>query len=97
MAEHIVKGSDAKATPDGKGIERTCVGIVSLAHLKRVLVEIDDDGEPCHEEQKEHHPELLDATPSASQALPEETEETEQQWQTIIDIPSFIVAQVVGQ
>ena len=62
--------------PYSEGIERTSVGIVALTRLHRCLVEVDDDGKTCHEEQEEHHPELADAFLPLAQRLPEESDET---------------------
>ena len=59
--------------PDGKGIERTGIRIVSFTGLCRSLVEVEHDSDTCHKEQEEDHPELLD-TPLAMISLPEESD-----------------------
>ena len=58
--EPVDDGCYTHAAPDGESIEGTSVGIVALTGLYRCLVQIDDNGETCHEEQEEHHPELTD-------------------------------------
>ena len=90
-------GSNAHTAPYSEGIERTCVGIVALTRLTRCLVEVDDDGKTGHEEEEEHHPKLADAFLSLAQRLPEESDETKQQRQTIEDVVTLVVLKFVGK
>ena len=62
------------AAPDGKGVERSGISIVTLAGLHGSLVEINNDGQSRHEKQKEHHPELSDTSLSA-EGLPKQSDE----------------------
>ena len=48
-------------TPNGEGIERTGIGIVTLTRLHGGLIQIDDNGKTGHKEQEEDYPELADA------------------------------------
>ena len=85
------------ADPDTEGIERTSVGIVTFTRLIRCLVQIEHDGDTRHEEQEEHHPELLDATTSTV-GLPQQTDETHEQRQHVEHVVTLVtLAQVVGQ
>ena len=59
--QQVANGSHTHTTPDGEGIERTGVCIVTLTGLDGRLVQIEHDGQAGHEEQEEHDPELLDA------------------------------------
>ena len=110
--EPVDDGCYAHATPDGEGIERTCISIVTLTGLHRCLVQIDDDGETSHEEQEEHHPKLSDTngvvdglfrtidcdlTFTGIPSLPEETKQTEYQGQTVEYIMSLVFLQIVGK
>ena len=51
--------SHSHAYPDGKGIERTSIGIVTFTRLERRLVQIDHDGKSRHQEQQHNNQELL--------------------------------------
>ena len=88
--------SHAEAHPNGKGIERTGVGIVALARLIGRLVQVDDNGYASHEEKEEHHPELLDAF-LAAESLPEKSAKAEYERQTVEDVVSFVVLELIGQ
>ena len=92
----INQGCHAHTTPNGKSIERTGVSIVTLTRLHRRLVEVDDNGKSCHEEQEADYPELTNAA-TATESLPEESDETQQQRQTIEDIVTFVHLQIVRQ
>ena len=46
----------AKSYPDTEEIERTRIGIISLPHLIWRLVEIQHNGNTCHEEHQEIKP-----------------------------------------
>ena len=59
--------------PNGKGVERTGIRVISFTGLCRGLVEVEHDSDTRHEEQEEDHPELLD-TPLAMISLPEESD-----------------------
>ena len=72
------ESGDAQADPNGKRVERTGIGVVTFARFARGLVQIEDNGQTGHEEEKENNPELLDAFLSAV-GLPEHAEESEQQ------------------
>ena len=54
-------GCYAHTAPDGKCVERTCIGIIALTRLHRCLVQVDDNRKTCHKEQEEYYPELTDA------------------------------------
>ena len=60
------------------------------------MVQINHDGKSCHKEKEEHYPELLYASAS-SPCLPEQTEQTEQEWQTVEHVVSLVCFQLVGQ
>ena len=64
--------------------------------MPRRLVQIDDDGKPRHEEKEEDYPELLYAS-ATSPCLPEQTEQTEQEWQTVENVVPLVGFQLVGQ
>ena len=88
-------GCHAEANPDGKGVERACVGIVALAGLLGRLVEVEDDGQARHEEEEEHHPELLHTFLSA-EGLPEEADKAEQERQAVEDVAALVFLQRIG-
>ena len=94
--DEVVDGSHAEATPDGVGVEGTGIGIVALTRLHRRLVQIDHDGKSRHEEEEEHHPELLDAALSAI-GLPEQSNDTEQQRQTVEHVVALIFLKFIGE
>ena len=79
--------------PDGEGIERTGIRIVSFTRLERCLIQVKHNGQTGHEEEEEYHPELLD-TLFAFVGLPEQTDESENQRQAEEYIVSFIILQV---
>ena len=86
------KGSDRchpKANPDSEGIEGADISVVTLTGLPWVLVEVEHDGDPRHEEEHEGDPEALYPTLTLSD-LEEETEQTEQKGQCVVDIMSLI-------
>ena len=60
------------------------------------MVQIKHYCETCHEEKEEHYPELTYA-PLSAVSLPEQTDKTEQQRQTVEDVVSFVFFQLVGQ
>ena len=85
-----------ETNPDGKGIERTSIGVVALTRLLGRLVEVEHDGQPRHEEEEEHDPELLHTTLPAI-GLPEEAEQSEEEGEHVEDIVPLVVLQHVGQ
>ena len=93
--EQIRDGHHAESAPDGEGVERACVRVVALTGLHWRLVEIENDGQSCHEEKEEDHPELLYAS-LAVVGLPEEAYQAQQQGQTIENVVPFVVFQVIG-
>ena len=96
VAQQFVDGSDAKTAPDGECIERTSIRIVSFTRLYRCLVQIDDDGDTCHEEKEEHDPELLNAL-LVAEGLPEEAKQTKDEGKAIEHIVSLVFLQVGWQ
>ena len=87
-------GSHPKADPDGEGIEGADISVVSLTGLPWVLVEVKHDGDPRHKEEHEGDPEALYPTLPLSD-LEEETEQTEQKGQCVVDIMSLIGGHVL--
>ena len=79
--------------PNGKGIERTGISIVAFTRLERSLVQIKHNGQTCHEEKEEYHPELLDAL-FALVGLPEQTDKSKNQRQAEINVASLVVLQI---
>ena len=53
------------------------------------LVEVEHDGDTCHEEQEEHHPELLNAA-LAGKCLPQQADDAEQQRQAVERVVSLV-------
>ena len=96
LLEVVNDSSNTHTTPDSEGVERTGVSIVALTRLHRRLVKIYNDSETRHEEQEEYYPELSYAALTAI-CLPEKTQQTEYQRQTVEDVMSLIVLQVVGK
>ena len=102
LSEPVGNSRSTQSNPDGEGVERTCVGIISFARLAGRLVQVDDDRDAGHEEEEEDHPELLDAgvcggaVSGVLACLPEESEQTQQQWQAEEDVASLVLAQFAG-
>ena len=94
--EPVYDGCHAQSAPYSEGIERSGVSIVTFARLRWCLVEVDHNGQTCHEEQEGHHPELLYAAFSAP-CLPEEAYDAQQQRQAIEHVVAFVGLQLVGQ
>ena len=88
------QSSDAHTYPDGVGVERTSVGVVSLTRLIRRLVQVHHDGDACHEEQEEHYPELLNAL-LASKCLPQHANDAKKQWQHEEYVVAFVASAIV--
>ncbi len=82
--------------PDREGIERTGKGIVAFAGLSGSLIEIKHDGDTCHEEEEEHHPELLDAS-LRHESLPAYADDAEQQREHIENVVTLVFAALVGR
>ena len=61
MADQAGKACHAHAHPNGKCVERACVGVVAFARLFGRLVQVDYDGDACHEKQEEYNPKLFNA------------------------------------
>ena len=83
---------NAEAYPDGESVERTGVGIVALARLKRVLIEIEHDGETRHEEEQHHDPEI----PLMPPGVEEEACQAQQEREHEIGVVALVVLQAVG-
>ena len=96
LLEHIVESQHTKTTPYSVCIERTGIGIVALTRLLRSLVKIEHDGKTSHEEEEEYHPELAYATLSAP-SLPEQSDKSQQQRQTVEHVVSLIFLQFLRQ
>ena len=97
MEQQLPQSGHAHANPDGVGIERTGVGVVALTRLARSLVQVEHDGDTGHEEQEEHHPELLDAALAAI-GLPQQTDDAQQERQHVEHVVALVtLAIVVGQ
>ncbi len=56
---HVVDGWHAHSYPYRECVERSCECIVAFTRLSRRLVEVEDDGYACHDEQERHYPELF--------------------------------------
>ena len=112
LFQQVEDSQYAQATPDGKGIERAGIGVVALTRLHRHLIQINHDGKTCHEEEEEHHPELLDTDRqqllcllsvlhhlalAGVPCLPEETDETQYQRHAVEHVVSLILLQVIRQ
>ena len=93
LAQQVVECRHAHAAPNGEGVERAGVSIVALTGLHRRLVQVYHDGETCHEEEEEHHPELAYAA-TAAERLPEETDKAEDERQAIERVVSLVAAGV---
>ena len=96
LLEHIVESQHTKTAPYSECVERAGISIVALTGLLRSLVKIEHDGKTGHEEEEEHHPELADATLSAP-SLPEESDKSQQQRQTVEHVVSLVVLQLLRQ
>ena len=97
LAQYVPQCGHSHADPDGEGVEASGECVVTLARLHRRLVQIEHYGDTGHEEQEEHHPELLDA-PAVGKCLPQQAYQTQQQWKHVVDVVSLVVlAQVVGK
>ena len=79
------------ADPDGEGIERTRVSVVTFSWLIRSLIEVEDDGQTRHEEEEEYHPEALN-TLLTRECLPKQTNQAKNEWQHVIDIVALVLA-----
>ena len=95
LAQQLDEAGDTHADPDGKGVERTGVGVVALTRLAGRLVQVEHDGDTRHEEQEEHDPELLDALLSAV-GLPQQADDAKQQRQTVEHVVPLVFLQVGG-
>ena len=94
--DELRQSGHAHADPDGKGIERACIGIVAFAGLHGRLVQVEHDGDAGHEEQEEHYPELLDA-PASPVGLPDEADDAKQQWQAVEHVVALVFLELGGQ
>ena len=68
-------GCRSHAYPHGKGIEGAGIGIVPLPGLERCLVDVDHNGQSCHEEQQSDHEGLLLSFPTSSE-LPAQSQQS---------------------
>ena len=73
LADERPQTGHTHAEPDSEGIEGACEGVVTLAGLGRGLVEVEHDGDTCHEKEEEDYPELFDAA-LGGEGLPAETD-----------------------
>ena len=96
VAQQVYDARHTHADPDGKGIEGTGVGIVTFARLSGCLVEVKHNGDTGHEEQEEYHPELLDAFLTAP-CLPEESDDSQYEGETIENVVSLVVFQFLRE
>ena len=55
LAKQIYDSGHRHANPDGKGVERAGIGIVTLTRLLRSLVEVKHNGETRHKEEEENN------------------------------------------
>ena len=102
--EQVADSSNTQANPDGKGIERTGIGIIALARLDRCLVQVKNNSQTCHEEQEEDNPELLHAlvhhavlSADALVHLPYQADDAKQKWQAVEDVTSLVLTKFGGQ
>ena len=102
--EQIADSGNTQANPDGKGIERTGIGIVALTRLNRSLVQVKHNGQTRHEEQEEDYPELLHALvhhavlgADALVHLPYQAQDTKDKRQTVEHVASLVLAKFRGQ
>ena len=81
--------------PDTEGIERSRVRVITLARLIRCLVEVNNDSQTRQEEQQERQREILPAyfftLFIALAALPNDTDETQDERQEIIHVMSLVL------
>ena len=75
FVEDIDKGDDAKTDPNGEGVERASVTVVTLTGLLWGLVEVNDNGQSSHKEEEENDPTLLPVFGEQ----PDETDEAKNQ------------------
>ena len=61
VAEHYADCRHAHANPECERIERAGKSVIALTGLSGCLIEIKHNSDAGHEEEEEHHPELLDA------------------------------------
>ena len=85
----LIQRRHAQADPDGKHIERAGVGVVTLAHLVRRLVQIQDNSDARHEEHQEHNP----AATLVFVVLEHQAQQTQQQRQEEVMVLAFVVPQ----
>src|SRR5574344_1474232 len=90
------KPGHTQTYPYCEGIEGTGISVIAFARLLWSLVQIKYDSNTCHEEQEEYYPELFD-TSLSSVCLPEETYQSENEWQTVEHVVSFVGLQFIGK
>ena len=100
-AEPFGHSCHAHAGPDGEGIERAGVGVITLSGLHGSLVQIDYNGQTGHEEEEEDDTELLFSLAAillvVAEELPYETHQAQYEGQAIEYVVSLIVAKLRGQ
>ena len=85
--------SYSQSNPNGESVERAGVSIVTFTRLLWRLVQVKNDGETRHEEEEEYHPELLYAAPSATECLPAQANNTENQRQAVEHVVPLVLLQ----
>ena len=65
--QEVVKSGYTHTYPDGKRVERTGIGVVSLTGLTWGLVDIHHNGKPRHKEEEKYHPKALYSSCSSHQ------------------------------
>ena len=91
-AQPLIQRRHAQADPDGKHIERPGIGIVTLAHLVRRLVQIQDNSDARHEEHQEHNP----AATLVFVVLEHQAQQTQQQRQEEVMVLALVLRQRRG-
>ena len=95
--DEVIKAEDTTPDPYTKGVERSRIGVVSLAHLIGRLIDIQHDGYAGHKEEREDDPEILPTPLTTAQQLSYQSEETEDEGQHKVAIVPGIVGHKGGQ
>ena len=90
LVEPLDELQHAQTNPNGKGIERTSVGVVALTWLQWGLVEVENNGKTRHEEEAHDNAEALLAVLSFPN-LPQHTKQTQDEGQHIIFVVTLVV------
>ena len=78
VTRHVEQGIDPESNPDGKGIEGAHISVVPLTRLKRILVEVDHNGEAGQHEEQAGDREILPAADGLEHQADEAQQEREQ-------------------